>query len=74
MRLTSRASRIDAISTSYVNWRDRCVALSNAYERWRRAAPDERATAYAGYVLELELEERAANRYRSLVERASLVA
>jgi hypothetical protein len=58
----------DALIDSYVEWRELSGTVAESYRSWDRAPRDERAVAYATYVLALDREEQAARAYRSLVE------
>jgi hypothetical protein len=59
----------DALIDLYVDWREECAAVQDAYERWSNAARDETAAAYAAYRATLDREERAGNIYADLVRR-----
>jgi hypothetical protein len=62
---------VDAIFESYVCWREQCVDVQSAYDRWI-AGDDQRGHAFAIYHAELEFEERAARAYRECTERLAL--
>jgi hypothetical protein len=61
----------DALIELYVDWREECVAVRAAYERWRAAERDDRAAAFAAYSAALDREELAGNIYAELVRRAT---
>jgi hypothetical protein len=65
---TRESELTDALIDSYVKWREQSGAVAESYRSWDRAPRDERAVAYATYVLALDREEHAARAYRSLVE------
>ena len=57
-------ARVDALIDTYVEWREECVVLKRAYERWTGAKRAERGLAYAAYRAALDREEKAAAVYR----------
>ncbi|HWF54392.1 MAG TPA: hypothetical protein VG223_07195 [Solirubrobacteraceae bacterium] len=59
---------VDDILDDYINWREACLALGEAYEGWKRAARHERAPAFEGYVAALDHEEQVAKAYQWSVE------
>ncbi len=68
---TTSSELIDAVMDVYVTWRERCVAVEMSYRLWSCSAPEERALAYSGYTAALDREERAADEYRRLLDRAT---
>lgn len=70
-RLKASRALGDALIDVYVEWREECVAVHTAYERWRRAPKGESAAAFAVYAAALDREERAGNVYAALVQRLS---
>lgn len=64
---------VDAIMDGYVAWREASAAAALEYRNWGRAAPHERAPAYAFYCAALDREERAAAEYQRLVEQVKAV-
>ncbi len=67
----ARTRLVDAIMDRYLTWREESAAVAALYERWARAPREDRADAFAAYLVGLEYEEHAASAYRSLVERAA---
>jgi len=65
---------MDALIDVYVEWREECLAVHSAYERWRGAPRDESAAAFAAYSAALDREERAGDVYAAVVRRASTAA
>jgi hypothetical protein len=59
---------IDAVLEGYVTWREQSAAVEHAYQSWGRASGSDRGDAFAGYLDALDREERAADRYRRLIE------
>lgn len=55
----------------YLDWREQAVALQETYSRWRGAAPEDRALAFAAYGAMLDLEERAAQVYAECAGRVA---
>jgi len=61
----------DALVEFYVDWREECVSVQAAYERWDDASLEEREAAFAAYHAALDREERAGNLYAELVARVT---
>jgi hypothetical protein len=61
------ARLVDACIEAYVVWRERCVEVQRAYDRWI-AGRDQREPAFSTYAAELDSEERAARAYRDRAE------
>lgn len=59
---------VDHILDDYINWREACLVVGEAYAGWKRAARHERALAFEGYVDALEHEEQVAKAYQWSVE------
>lgn len=59
---------IDELLDVYLGWREECVAVNNAYERWRTADRPDRALLHAAYDAALEREHCAATYYQRVVE------
>ncbi len=62
---------VDAAIDGYVAWREQCLMVAAAYERWSRATPEGRESAYADYLAALDREEWAATRYQWLIGRVA---
>jgi hypothetical protein len=74
MLLRLRLKRLtDRLTDAYIEWREECAALEDAYRRWLAADDDplEAALAYAAYREGLDREERACIRYGELVRRVN---
>jgi hypothetical protein len=52
---------------AYREWRDFCVAVQDAYDRWVRARGSEAGRAFQEYRRFLDLEERVSLEYAALV-------
>lgn len=61
----------DALVELYVDWREECVSVRAAYERWDNAPVGERQTAFVAYHAALDREERASDVYAELVARVT---
>src|SRR5438270_9819589 len=71
----SQRQLVDEAMDAYVDWREECIALSDAYGRWTAARPAEAALAFRGYVAALDREERASEVYAGVIGRVgALVA
>jgi hypothetical protein len=60
---------VDALLERYVDWREECETVWQAYQRWADAERHERRVAHAGYLAALDREESAAHRYADHIER-----
>ena len=58
---------IDVMMNVYVDWREECIALRRAYERWSSVRVAERKLAFAAYRAALDREDRASAVYADLV-------
>lgn len=54
---------------AYCEWREFCVAVQDAYDRWVRATRSQAAAAFQEYRSSLDLEERVSLEYAALVQR-----
>jgi hypothetical protein len=54
---------IDDLVDMYVDWREACVGLRKAYERWSSMRVAERELAFAAYGAALDWEEQASAVY-----------
>ena len=64
-----RSELVDELMDAYVDWREECNALRDAYDRWSTASPDERSLAFVAYSAALDREASAV-----YAERTQLVA
>jgi hypothetical protein len=62
---------IDELMDMYVEWREACIALRNAYERWSSVRLAEREFAFAAYRAALDWEEQASVVYADRLERVA---
>jgi hypothetical protein len=65
---------VDRLVDAYVDWREECVYVWEAYERWTTAPLPERRLAFSGYRAALEREEHASRVYAELVVRLAAAA
>jgi hypothetical protein len=61
---------VDSLIDAYVDWREECAALEDAYRRWVTASGPDAGLAFAAYRAGLDREEHACLRYGELVRRA----
>jgi hypothetical protein len=61
---------IDDPMEMYVEWREACVALREAYEKWSSVRVAEREPAFAAYRAALDGEEHASAVYENRVNQA----
>jgi hypothetical protein len=57
------ADAIDRLIELYCDWREGCVGVHAAYERFSSAAADNRALAFAAYTAALDQEASASRSY-----------
>jgi hypothetical protein len=62
-------SSVDAFMDSWVDWREACEDVRDAYERWGRAQAPERGLAFLSYHAALGREEQAALVHAMTTER-----
>ena len=60
---------IDEAIETYVDWREECAGVWDAYERWARAPRIDAAGAFSAYRAALDREECASHAYAALVAR-----
>jgi hypothetical protein len=59
---------IDDLMDMYVDWREACIALRKAYERWSSVRVAERKIAFAAYGAALDWEEQASAVYADRID------
>jgi hypothetical protein len=64
-----RPELIDALMEAYVEWREECATLRQAYERWMSFPAWERELAFAAYTAALDREQQASTVYLSWMEK-----
>ena len=60
---------VDDAVIAYVEWREECIEVWNAYGWWASAPPEDVRPAHAAYRAALDREEAAANVYAELMKR-----
>jgi hypothetical protein len=61
--------QVDEAIDAYVDWREECLSVSEAYERWERAPVGEAAFAFVAYRAALDREEHASQTYADRLTR-----
>jgi hypothetical protein len=75
MMTTLRRKRlVDAVVVAYVDWRDMCTCVNDAYRLWASDPGDWDSVAFYLYMAALDAEEHAARVYAGLVRRADELA
>jgi len=64
---------VDLLLDCYVSWREECLTVRVAYDRWSEGDRLDRQRAYAGYLAALDREEQAARVYADQLERVSRI-
>ncbi len=70
MKKMSQKRLVDQVVEAYVNWREGCLRVSDAYRSWASGTGVGATSAFARYMAALDHEERAAEVYAGLVRRA----
>jgi hypothetical protein len=60
---------IDEAMDAYVEWREECARVWDAYHRWLSAVRADAALAFPAYLAALDREERASEVYAGLISR-----
>jgi len=60
---------VDEAADAYVDWREECLAVWDAYGRWTGAPTVDARLAFAAYKAALEIEEQACVSYASVIRR-----
>jgi hypothetical protein len=61
--LQANQRQVDEAIDAYVDWREECLSVSEAYERWAHAPVGEAAFAFVAYRAALDREEQASQTY-----------
>ena len=69
MRKRSEARLVDTMIRAYVDWREACRLVHDAYRSWTNATGPRGGVAFRRYTAALDAEESAAENYASLVRR-----
>jgi hypothetical protein len=60
---------VDETMDAYVDWREECTHVGEAYRRWLSAVRADAALAFRAYLAALDREERASQVYADLISR-----
>jgi hypothetical protein len=74
MNKLSQKRLVDRLIDAYVNWREACLRVSDAYSSWAGEVGLGATSAFTRYMSALDHEERAAEVYAGLVRRAGQLA
>ena len=74
MRKRSETRPMDRMIGAYVDWRETCLVVHDTYHSWDGATRPGADVAFRRYKAALDAEERAAEAYAGLVERAGHLA
>ena len=74
MNKMSQKRLVDRLIGAYVDWREACLRVSDAYGSWASGTGVGAKSAFARYMAALDHEERAAEVYAGLVRRAGQLA
>jgi hypothetical protein len=70
-----RKRMVDEAMDAYIEWREECIRVWDAYYHWLSAVRADAALAFPAYVAALDREQRASEVYAGLINRLeSLVA
>jgi hypothetical protein len=58
---------VDAATDAYVEWREECAEVWDAYERWAQAPEIDAAGAFVAYRAALDREQSASHAYADLL-------
>jgi len=68
--MLSRERLVDQLVEAYVDWREACARLDDAYRFWAGESAGRGRVAFGSYVAALDAEERSAELYAVIVRRA----
>jgi hypothetical protein len=74
MRTGTETRLVDTRISAYVDWREACRLVQDAYNSWASATGPYARVAFCRYTAALDAEERAAEVYASLVRRVGRAA
>jgi hypothetical protein len=69
LETSPRRRLVNAAMNAYLDWRDQCAAVSDAYRRWADAGGADVGSAWRAYEVALEREEHASALYDDVVRR-----
>ncbi len=74
MNKLSQKRLVDRMTEAYVSWRETCLQVSDAYGSWASGTGLDSTSAFGGYMAALDREERAAEVYAGVLQRAGQLA
>jgi hypothetical protein len=74
MRKRTETRLVDSMISAYIDWREACRLVHDAYRSWAGGTGPSDRIAFWRYTAALDAEERAAELYASLVQRVALLA
>ncbi len=74
VEMLSRERLVDQLIEAYVDWRETCARVGDAYRFWAIDSGASGRIAFGSYVAALDAEERSAEVYAGLVRRADALA
>jgi hypothetical protein len=70
MDMLRRKRLVDTLVEAYVDWREACARVNDAYQSWVRETGSAGRARFGIYMAALDAEEQAAEIYAGLVQRA----
>jgi hypothetical protein len=70
MNTLRRARLVDELVEAYVDWRETCARVGDAYHFWGSGTGSRSKVAFGLYMAALDDEERAAEAYADIIGRA----
>jgi hypothetical protein len=74
MRKRTETRLVDSMIHAYLDWREACLLVHDAYRSWARCTGSRARVAFWSYTAALDAEERAAEVYASRVRRVGRLA
>jgi hypothetical protein len=68
--MMSRERLLDRLVDAYVDWRDACARVNDAYRSWSSESSPRNEAAFGTYLAALDAEQQAAEVYAGFVSRA----
>jgi hypothetical protein len=70
MNTLRRERLVDELVEAYVDWRETCARVNDAYRSWASETAPRNTVTFGFYTVALDAEEQAAEVYAGLVRRA----
>lgn len=67
MKTWNEKRLVDEVIDAYVDWREECAEVQDAYRRWTQASVADAELAFSGYRAALDREESASRAYAACV-------